>query len=904
MFLTPRSVCVLVCDAEAFGQQRGSEASGQVQEDWRKLEELRVCHWLRSISRRVPYSDVILVATKCDLARGNTGDIGKRLEHACRTWVSSWVRNGMLPVRLERGVCLTSCCPAAVSENGDSSAGNRCSNRGWGCDWRSNQDDISPTSLLHRLVNKLDAGGLRGAQMVLPRSWGMALTGLEALELGRDPVEMVLQKLADPDSDTVTESAEGKTGVYQGITVEDLNAKWQAIVDGLTKGGIAVTNATNALEGALSIREFDGSLVRHETFVFLDVVWLARILKPLLNHKDEETYEGFVHLGETGDKQITLEDPRDIASWWRLKNEGVLEPRLADAMWPDGLSEYVLPTLVSLDLTFPLASDPARGLVVLLRLNLDRPERVGKVIDTFCLNQTPVFNASWKVFLGVPPGAIEKVLTRCCSLGGVQIFWRYGVLVHGGLGDQDGHGIFAAVLEYSSADNVLTAQIFGDISSSAVWVALSYVMSAVSLMLLEFPGLRWRGSLKCPQHGDTMLLTNKVTRAGDKFLEGSRCQQCSADTRGLGAAAIDLIRMVDIRLNRDMIFREVKERFVDLKGQYSFTSPAGSSKEEDLLIQKIDEVAITVRRGFDDTKAGFGQVKGEIERGVHVTKAGLVDVQDEVKGGFDDTKAGLGKVKGEIERGVDEIKAEFGDVQAEVMGGLSELKGRLGTVLENTQESLMRLKNLQTPNYLYPRLVAVEENGANGTSSGTRGKKSVLNKLRGVVKKDMTLHFLCPVDMTKVPCGYRGEGYRFRETRGWVKKMSPVLQVALVMAKVALKATSGLDVDLSDFLEDVKDGLVGELVDRTLDEDALLRVISGEEDVGADMQQDTRASYETLKKFMDKEQVDRLKNARDGDGYVDFREKMKRVADGMGGEVWVRNENVQQWTDSHAIAAP
>ncbi|CAN0424297.1 unnamed protein product, partial [Ectocarpus fasciculatus] len=84
------------------------------------------------------------------------------------------------------------------------------------------------------------------------------------------------------------------------------------------------------------------------------------------------------------------------------------------------------------------------------------------------------------------------------------------------------------------------------ISFSAAWVALSYVMSAVSLMLLDFPGLRWRGSLQCPQHGDTMLLANKVSRAGDKFLEGGRCQQCSVDTRGLGAAAIDLVRMVDI----------------------------------------------------------------------------------------------------------------------------------------------------------------------------------------------------------------------------------------------------------------------------------------------------------------------------------------------------------------------
>ncbi|CAN0548116.1 unnamed protein product, partial [Ectocarpus sp. 8 AP-2014] len=64
MFLTPRSVCVLVCNAEAFGQQRGDDTGGQVKEDCHKLEELRVCDWLRSVSRRVPNNDVILVATK------------------------------------------------------------------------------------------------------------------------------------------------------------------------------------------------------------------------------------------------------------------------------------------------------------------------------------------------------------------------------------------------------------------------------------------------------------------------------------------------------------------------------------------------------------------------------------------------------------------------------------------------------------------------------------------------------------------------------------------------------------------------------------------------------------------------------------------------------------------------
>ncbi|CAN0010701.1 unnamed protein product [Ectocarpus sp. 12 AP-2014] len=156
--------------------------------------------------------------------------------------------------------------------------------------------------------------------------------------------------------------------------------------------------------------------------------------------------------------------------------------------------------------------------------------------------------------------------------------------------------------------------------------------------------------------------------------------------------------------------------------------------------------------------------------------------------------------------------------------------------------------------------------------------KRVLSKLRGVGTKEMALHFLCPVDMTKVTCGYDGEGYRFRDTRRWVKKLSPVLQVAMVTAKVAIKATSGLFVDLSDFLKDVNDGLVDELVDGMLDEGELRRVVSGEEDVGTDMQKQTRYSYEALTEFVAK--LKRCKDARDGDGYVDFRENMLRLSDG------------------------
>ncbi|CAM9626243.1 unnamed protein product [Ectocarpus sp. 8 AP-2014] len=153
----------------------------------------------------MPDNDVILVATKCDLAGGNAWEIGRQLEDACRTWISSWVRHGMQPVQLEPRVSLTSCCLARGGQHGEIGTENHGSKGGWACDWHDMEDDKPPPSLLHRLVNKPDAGGLRGAQMVLPRSWDAALTVLEALEQGRDPVEVAIRK-----SPTLTEETRRK----------------------------------------------------------------------------------------------------------------------------------------------------------------------------------------------------------------------------------------------------------------------------------------------------------------------------------------------------------------------------------------------------------------------------------------------------------------------------------------------------------------------------------------------------------------------------------------------------------------------------------------------------------------------------------------------------------------------
>ena len=204
MFLTPRAVCLVVCDAGAFGQQGGGE-DGQIAEDIRKLERLRVCEWLRSISYRVPESEVIIVATKCDLAGGNVAGIAQRMDVACRMWLDRWSGADMAPVRLEDGVCRTSCLVKTTPPNilwrkeaafGDfltslvfgtkeAAPGNRTGGLDWECDWCDDGAAEPTTSMLDRVLNKKDGSGLRGAEMVLPHSWDIALTVLDAVENGR-----------------------------------------------------------------------------------------------------------------------------------------------------------------------------------------------------------------------------------------------------------------------------------------------------------------------------------------------------------------------------------------------------------------------------------------------------------------------------------------------------------------------------------------------------------------------------------------------------------------------------------------------------------------------------------------------------------------------------------------------
>lgn len=130
--------------------------------------------------------------------------------------------------------------------------------------------------------------------------------------------------------------------------------------------------------------------------------------------------------------------------------------------------------------------------------------------------------------------------------------------------------------------------------------------------------------------------------------------------------------------------------------------------------------------------------------------------------------------QGQVRGGIDRLEKDVSRVDE----GIQKIDKGIKGMARDIQESILRLKNLQAPDYAYPHLVEVKE-------IQVEGKRSLWSRLRGLFLVDMTMHFLCPVDMKPVPCGVGGNGYRLRKRRGWVKTIWPALQVGRFVLCVA-----------------------------------------------------------------------------------------------------------------------
>ncbi|CAN0431469.1 unnamed protein product [Pylaiella littoralis] len=288
-------------------------------------------------------------------------------------------------------------------------------------------------------------------------------------------------------------------GGFRGIPQAEIRDEWRRRESARgkpdTQGGHGVDPDAfeGAMDGALLIRASEGGLVVYGSFVFLDVDWLAEVLKPLFSHKP---------LVSDGRRTLGGREVGSSTSLQRFEREGILEPAFAEELWGKEAAPHVLETLESAGLTFPRPGDKRDGLVVLLRQPRARPIHVGDKLEGFRQRKERSdgrITATCNFWGGVPPGFVERLLTRCCHLGTCDPFWRFGVLIQ-----SVEH--FSVILEYEEEAStlhgdtlvgMLSLEVYGDCTAAEPWAAMSACLSVVVRILSEFPGVDADANMDC-----------------------------------------------------------------------------------------------------------------------------------------------------------------------------------------------------------------------------------------------------------------------------------------------------------------------------------------------------------------------------------------------------------------------
>lgn len=114
-----------------------------------------------------------------------------------------------------------------------------------------------------------------------------------------------------------------------------------------------------------------------------------------------------------------------------------------------------------------------------------------------------------------------------------------------------------------------------------------------------------------------------------------------------------------------------------------------------------------------------------------------------------------------------------------------------------------------------------------------------------------------------------------------------------MLTKVAIRAASGVDLDVSEFLNNAQSYLGEELANRVPDDDAIEKILDGRAVpvVEARLQPLVGKAYEELKLFMEDHKY------QDMTRYVHF-DKVMELVDGDNGQVWVSKVNAHLWKDA------
>lgn len=280
--------------------------------------------------------------------------------------------------------------------------------------------------------------------------------------------------------------------------------------------------------------EYAGHIIRFDggEGLFLDVVWLSKVLSPILSHKLPDELLGWDQLSKSRDY---------------LVNNGILRVNFARYLWReilDGSTEVesnriikgIYSVLLKLGVILPLDRKSLLGIdghisrvpfemegnpqdvLVMMRL-ADTDEKVSQGRLQTCLSEAP--ESSQEVMMkwrfdsaGAPYGFVERLIASCDLLGEVEmkLCWRFGAAFKSrATVRKNGRTIrlyrFMIRCDYVDAprQRLLSLRMVGPLEDPRVWEALRFVASHMVIQSEEWQGVWWEGWSECLIHPEEHL---------------------------------------------------------------------------------------------------------------------------------------------------------------------------------------------------------------------------------------------------------------------------------------------------------------------------------------------------------------------------------------------------------------
>ncbi|CAM9777109.1 unnamed protein product, partial [Pylaiella littoralis] len=344
-------------------------------------------------------------------------------------------------------------------------------------------------------------------------------------------------------------------------------------------------------------------------------------------------------------------------------------------------------------LTFPRPGDKRDGLVVLLRQPRARPVHVGDKLEGFRQRKERSDGqiiAKCTFWGGVPPGFVERLLTRCCHLGTCDPFWRFGVLIQ-----SVEH--FSVILEYEEDEGTLegdtlvgklSLEVYGDCTAAEPWAAMSACLSVFVRMLSEFPGVDANATMDCQnddhsEKGGILIALSQPQEWAPLIRNVDGCRSCLDDANDEARLRLRYMPVagspLDIKRFRSecgkaafpvLAAREAKERAAAERKRIADEAEAKRVADEAEAKRVADEAE--AKRVADEAEAKRAADEAEAKRVADEAEAKRAADEAEAKRAADEAEAKRAADEAEAKRAADEAEAKRAADEAEVKRAADE----------------------------------------------------------------------------------------------------------------------------------------------------------------------------------------------------------------------------------------